>query len=167
MPNMVSQCQTEKKLWSEHEFAWTDGQMEGQWFLYTPWTSFTGGIKITQCHFKLKRLVSNSDLHFKIFFRNTVPISTKLCTLHKTSLSEGDSDLFKWRATLFSRGDNVQWLVTSSLYNHGCALRCFSEEWEDGKPHVCNILWSTKKASYCFIIYNITGSNFLTKTKPK
>ena len=127
---MVSQCRTRKKLWSEHESAWTARQMEGQSDSYIPpWISFTGGIKITQCHFKLKCLVSNSDLHLKIFFRTTVPISTKLCTLHKTSLSEGDSDLFKWRATLFSRGDNVQWLVTTSLYNHGCALRCFSEEW--------------------------------------
>ena len=33
-PNLVSQCQTIKKLWAGHESAQTDGQTE--WFLYTP-----------------------------------------------------------------------------------------------------------------------------------
>ena len=45
VPNMVSQCQTIKKLWAGHESAQTDGQTDGQteWFLYTPLNFVRGG----------------------------------------------------------------------------------------------------------------------------
>ena len=39
---------------------------------------------------------------FNFCLRTTRPISTKI--QHKASLSEGDSSLFKWRATPFSKG---------------------------------------------------------------
>ena len=55
VPNMVSQCQTIKKLWAGHESAQTDGQTDGRTdtdrqtdrqsdFYIPPWTSFAGGI---------------------------------------------------------------------------------------------------------------------------
>ena len=41
VPNMVSQCQTKKKLWVGHESSQTDGETE--WFLNTPLNFVQGG----------------------------------------------------------------------------------------------------------------------------
>ena len=78
---------TKKKLWAKHEPAQKDGQTDRQkeWFLYTPWTSFTGGIKmcLNLCNFivnlslpcYIEKCSYGFILCIKIFLLKSIPTS--------------------------------------------------------------------------------------------